>query len=190
MRGPAGYVYPDSVQYRQYLDNAMRTSRRFAEKCSEWGQPDVIEIGHSGGYFGWKDPVHLVSIGSFGRMRVWENSMPHRRMAEKLDIKSTDLKKAAKQTVMANTITANHKIEHSVKSMNYNPSTRKGMIVVSIGTEGYESARKFARRTIETIVKDKNVALTTGQAPAQARYFIGAEKVLNGEVIEFEFETE
>ena len=78
----------------------------------------------------------------------------------------------------------------SVKSLRYDAQAQKGVIAVKIGANRFEDARKWVRKNIETLARDKNVALTTGQIPPAARFFLGAERVLEGNVLEIEFETE
>ena len=78
----------------------------------------------------------------------------------------------------------------SVISLQYDASTQKGVIAVKIGANRFEDARKWVRRNIESLAKDKNIALTTGQIPPAARFYLGAERVLEGNVLEIEFETE
>jgi hypothetical protein len=40
------------------------------------------------------------------------------------------------------------------------------------------------------LARDKNVALTTGTIPPAARFYLGAERIKDGNVLEIEFETE
>lgn len=78
----------------------------------------------------------------------------------------------------------------SVRSLRYDASTKKGAIAVQIGANRFEDARKWVRKNIETLAKDKNVALVTGEVPTAAQFYLGAERVLDGNVLEIEFETE
>ena len=78
----------------------------------------------------------------------------------------------------------------AVKSLRYDAQAQKGVIAVKIGANRFEDARKWVRRNIESLAKDKNIALTTGQIPPAARFYLGAERVLEGNVLEIEFETE
>ena len=78
----------------------------------------------------------------------------------------------------------------SVQSLRYDAQTQKGVIAVKIGANRFEDARKWVRKNIEALAKDKNVALTTGQIPPSARFYLGAERVLKGNILEIEFETE
>lgn len=77
-----------------------------------------------------------------------------------------------------------------VTSLTYDARTQKGVIAVRIGSRSFEDARAWVRKNIETIVRDKNIALTTGKVPQDKRFFLGAERVLSGNVLEIEFETE
>ena len=78
----------------------------------------------------------------------------------------------------------------SVISLQYDASTQKGVIAVKIGANRFEDARKWVRKNIETLAQDKNIALTTGQIPSEARFYLGAERVRDGNILEIEFETE
>ena len=78
----------------------------------------------------------------------------------------------------------------AVQSLVYNAETRKGLISVKVGANRIEDARKWVRKNIETLAKDKNVALTTGQVPSEARFYLGAERIKDGNLLEIEFETE
>ena len=78
----------------------------------------------------------------------------------------------------------------SVISLQYDASTQKGVIAVKIGANRFEDARKWVRKNIETLAQDKNIALTTGQIPPEARFYLGAERVRDGNILEIEFETE
>lgn len=50
-------------------------------------------------------------------------------------------------------------------------------------------ARAWARENIETLARDKNIALVTGQRPPDANYYLLGEKI-DGNVMEIEFKTE
>lgn len=78
----------------------------------------------------------------------------------------------------------------SVVSLTFSPQAQKGVIAVKIGAGRFEDARAWVRKNIEALARDKNVALTTGQIPPAARFYLGAERVKDGNVLEIEFETE
>lgn len=77
-----------------------------------------------------------------------------------------------------------------IQMMNYDPDTRKGCIAVEFAKGHYAEARLWARGNIETLVRDKNVALVTGSVPSEAKFYLGAERVRDGNILEIEFETE
>ena len=77
-----------------------------------------------------------------------------------------------------------------VKSLSYDDRTHKGVIAVSIGAHSFEDARTWVRKNIETLARDKNVALTTGHIPSEAHFYLHNERVVDGNVLEIEFETE
>jgi len=78
----------------------------------------------------------------------------------------------------------------TVVRMNYDNDTHKGFVRVRYPTAQYAVARKWVRDHIETLARDKNIALVTGEIPPSARFFLGAERVLEGNILEVEFETE
>lgn len=77
-----------------------------------------------------------------------------------------------------------------VMSLTYNQATRKGLIVVKIGAVRFDQARRWVRENIEVLARNKNVALMTGELPAAGKFYLGAERVKDGNILEIEFETE
>jgi len=78
----------------------------------------------------------------------------------------------------------------SVTSLSYDPNTRTGKLAVKVNANQYEEARKWIRKNIETLARDKNIALTTGEIPPAAKFYLGREELKNGNVLEIEFRTE
>lgn len=78
----------------------------------------------------------------------------------------------------------------SVLSLHYDARTQKGRISVKIGASRFDQARQWIRQNIETIVRDKNIALVTGNVPPNKRFYLGTERVLEGNILEIEFEVE
>jgi hypothetical protein len=78
----------------------------------------------------------------------------------------------------------------TVESLRYDSQTQKGVIAIKIGSSRFEDARKWVRKNIESLARDKNVALTTGQIPNASRFYLGTERVKQGNILEIEFETE
>jgi len=74
-------------------------------------------------------------------------------------------------------------------SMTYDADTRRGKVSVRFADGQCEEARKWIRKNIETLARDKNIALVTGQLPPAATYYSLGEKV-DGNVMEIEFKTE
>ena len=74
-------------------------------------------------------------------------------------------------------------------SLSYDANTRRGKLSVRFNAGQAEEARKWIRTNIETLARDKNIALTTEQQPPQATYYLLGEKV-EGNVMEIEFKTE
>ena len=78
----------------------------------------------------------------------------------------------------------------NVVSLKYDPDTRIGVLAVRIGANQFEEARKYIRKNIETVACDKNIALTTGEIPPAAKFYLGREEIKDGNILEIEFKTE
>ena len=74
-------------------------------------------------------------------------------------------------------------------SLNYDANTRRGKLLVQFSAGQYEEARRWMIRNIETLARDKNIALVTGQRPPEATYYSLGEKI-DGNVMTIEFKTE
>ena len=74
-------------------------------------------------------------------------------------------------------------------SLVYDPHTRRGKLSVRFNVGQSAEARAWIRKNIETLARDKNIALTTGQLPPAATYYSLSEKI-EGNVMEVEFRTE
>ena len=74
-------------------------------------------------------------------------------------------------------------------SLSYDPNTRRGKLAVKFNAGQAEEARAWIRKNIETLARDKNIALTAGQLPPAATYYSLGEKI-DGNVMEIEFKTE
>lgn len=77
----------------------------------------------------------------------------------------------------------------SLVSLSYDANTRRGKLSVRFNPGQYEEAREWIRKNIETLARDKNIALVTGQLPPAAKCYSLGEKV-DGNVMEIEFKTE
>ena len=78
----------------------------------------------------------------------------------------------------------------SVVSLIYDPNTRTGKLAVKVNANQYEEARKWVRKNIETLARDKNIALVTGEIPSAAKFYLGREELKDGNILEIEFRTE
>ena len=74
-------------------------------------------------------------------------------------------------------------------SLTYNANTRRGSLSVQFNAGQTEEARVWIRKNIETLARDKNIALVTGRPPPAANCYLLDEKA-NGNVMEIEFRTE
>lgn len=77
----------------------------------------------------------------------------------------------------------------SVQSLTYDADHSKGVIRVKMGAYSFEEVRRIVRRNIENIVRDKNIALATGEIPPETRFCIGNERVTDEGIMEIEFEA-
>ncbi len=78
----------------------------------------------------------------------------------------------------------------SITSLVYDPNTRTGRLAVRVKANQYEEARAWIRKNIETLARDKNIALTSGVIPPAARFYLGREELKDGNILEIEFKTE
>ena len=72
----------------------------------------------------------------------------------------------------------------------YDSKMAEGIIAVRINGNRLDEARKFCRDNIETIARDKNVALYTGEAPSEAKYYILDEEIVDDNILEMKFKVE
>jgi hypothetical protein len=77
----------------------------------------------------------------------------------------------------------------AVESLRYDARTRIGVMRVRIGENQYEAARRYARRNIESLVRDKNIVLDGRDIPPAATFFLRGE-TLKGDILEITFKTE
>ena len=74
-------------------------------------------------------------------------------------------------------------------SLTYDANTRRGKLSVRFNAGQTEEAREWIRKNVETLARDKNIALVTGQPPPDATYYSLGEKI-DGNVMTIEFKTE
>ena len=74
-------------------------------------------------------------------------------------------------------------------SLAYDSNTRRGKLSVRYNANQFVEARAWIRKNVETLARDKNIALTTGQLPPEATCYSLGERV-EGNVMEIEFKTE
>ena len=75
-------------------------------------------------------------------------------------------------------------------SLSYDANTRRGKLSVRFNPNQREDARAWAKKNIETLARDKNIALVTGQLPPSATYYSLGEILKDGNILEIEFKTE
>lgn len=72
----------------------------------------------------------------------------------------------------------------------YNPQTRRGVLGLRIREDNLEATRELLRANIEAIARDKNICLTTGEFPPAGRFYLLKEEVIQGNLLQIEFEVE
>lgn len=77
-----------------------------------------------------------------------------------------------------------------IVALDYDANTHKGVVRVKMEGTSLEMVRSLVRRNIENIVKDKNIVLVTGEIPPDAHFFLGDERVVDGNIYEMEFEAQ
>ena len=77
----------------------------------------------------------------------------------------------------------------SVASLEYDSHRRRGVMRIGIGENQFEDARRYARKNIESIARDKNIALEADKIPPVAQFYLEGEK-LNGGMLEISFRVE
>ena len=80
-------------------------------------------------------------------------------------------------------------LSFSIASLKYDQNTRTGCIRLRIGENQFEDARRYARKNIELLVRDKNIALDARDIPPAATFYIRGE-TLKGDILEITFKTE
>lgn len=80
-------------------------------------------------------------------------------------------------------------LQLDVRSLDYDPIARRGIMKIRLGEGQLAEARSYLRRNIETIVRDKGIALVTGQLPPAATFRLLDEKLSDG-VLEVTFKAE
>lgn len=75
-------------------------------------------------------------------------------------------------------------------SLVYDEDGRCGKLVVKFNAAQAAEARAWIRKNFETLARDKNIPLTTGDIPPAARFLLGREELKEGNILEIEFKTE
>ena len=75
-------------------------------------------------------------------------------------------------------------------ALSYDANARLGRLSVRFNVSQYEEARAWARKNIETLARDKNIALVSGEIPPAARFYSLGETLKDGNILEIEFKTE
>ena len=71
----------------------------------------------------------------------------------------------------------------NILSYNYDKYTRKGCMRIKVRTNHFNAARQYVRQNVESIVRDKNIALIVGEIPPNARFYLLDESVDDGVLV-------
>ena len=131
------------------------------------------------------DRAKLAVLKEFGDSlkEEYEDSVPGAKQMS-LAVNYTDVRMDGKLIHGRATVLA-----MSLISLSYDANARRGKLLVRFNPGQYEEAREWIRKNIETLARDKNIALATGELPPAATYYSLGEKV-DGNVMEIEFKTE
>ena len=77
----------------------------------------------------------------------------------------------------------------NILAYNYEKHTRKGYMRIKVRADQVEVARRYVKQNIESVVRDKNIALIVGEMPPHARFELLDESVVN-DVLEINFKAE
>lgn len=77
----------------------------------------------------------------------------------------------------------------AVLSFSYDKNTRRGTMRIRVDKNQLSDARKYIKRNIGSIVRDKNIALVAGEVPPSATFYMLDEEVKDG-VLEIQFKAE
>lgn len=77
----------------------------------------------------------------------------------------------------------------NVLAFSYDKHTRKGTMRIKIREDQFKAARQYVIQNIESVVRDKNIALIVGELPPDARFYLLDESVIE-DVLEVNFRTE
>lgn len=72
----------------------------------------------------------------------------------------------------------------------YNPDTRRGTLGMRLRDGDLEATRALIRKNIESIARDKNIRLTTGVLPPEGKFYLLNESIVNGNLLQVQFEVE
>lgn len=76
-----------------------------------------------------------------------------------------------------------------IMALDYDKNIRTGIMKIRVVAGQLEEARKYLRRNIEAVVRDKNIALLTGEIPPDAYFRLLDERMKDG-ILEIKFKTE
>ncbi len=77
----------------------------------------------------------------------------------------------------------------NILSLDYDSNVRKGVMRIRCGERQLENARRYLRKNIAIVARDKNIALVTGRIPPSAHFYLLNETVSDG-ILAVEFKAE
>ena len=128
---------------------------------------------------------------SLAAKRVLSNTISHDFMASYPSVNRTVLAVDFTEYEFANGVIkgAANVLPLNILAYNYDKYTRKGCMRIKVRADQFEAARRYVRQNIESVVRDKNIALIVGEIPPHARFELLDESVADG-VLEVNFKAE
>lgn len=157
-------VRPDDGDYANLIEETTRQNAVFAERQGKLGQPSAILCAD--GY----------------RWFVWEIDM------NALRVKGREARSFVKIPTELHPYVAGQPCRFRDLALDYDEFTHRGKITMSVVAGDVVSARIWAKRNIEMLVRDKNIVLTTGQTPPPGQYRLLGEHH-DGRKVEIGFEV-
>ena len=174
-----------SADYHDYLGLQKMAAPAIGGYCNDHGDPDFIVPGFGSSCdMVWVEQNETVSPTVFGgidvRAGVPDRVVEYKKIVD--DRRQLEMTRKMKEGADVGGFT--------VKSMTYDSASRKGRVSILVANGNFDMARVWARNYISTLAKDKNVALVSGKLPDNAKFYLGDEIIIDGKLLEVEFETE
>ena len=77
----------------------------------------------------------------------------------------------------------------NILAFSYDKHTRTGSMRIKVRADQFKAARQYVIQNIESVVRDKNIALIVGELPPDARFYL-LDESLDNDVLVINFKTE